>query len=96
MVTIKTIELKNIRSYVDQAIPFPPGKSMLAGGIGTGKSSPLQALTYAWFSPVDKTVSNDAMLRHGAMSGSIKVVFEVDGVEYTIERNLKRSKAGVA
>ena len=46
---IKSLKLKNIRSYTDQIIDFPDKSIMLSGDIGSGKSTLLLAIEFALF-----------------------------------------------
>ena len=46
---LESIELKNIRSYHDQEIEFPKGITLFEGDIGSGKSSILMAIEFAFF-----------------------------------------------
>ncbi|MGV8130694.1 MAG: AAA family ATPase, partial [Candidatus Pacearchaeota archaeon] len=45
----KKIKLKNIRSYKEQELVFPEGAVLLAGDVGSGKTSVLLAIEYALF-----------------------------------------------
>ena len=45
----KKIILKNIRSYKNQEVVFPEGAVLLAGDIGSGKTTILLAIEYALF-----------------------------------------------
>lgn len=46
---IEKIRLHNIRSYEEETIFFPEGAILLAGEVGSGKTSILLALEYALF-----------------------------------------------
>ena len=46
---LKSIKLNNIRSYEHAEINFPSGSVLLAGDIGSGKSSILLAIEFAIF-----------------------------------------------
>ena len=89
---IKSLHLKNIRSYVDQTITFPDGSLMLSGDIGAGKSTVLLAIEFALFGLLKSDLSGGALLRHGTKQGTVELRFELDGEEFTIARALKRSK----
>ncbi len=85
---IKSINLTNIRSYVDETIRFPLGTSLFEGDMGSGKSSILMAIEFALFGLGSEKGSG--LLRIGEKEGSVLLEFEVDGNEYKVLRSLKR------
>ena len=85
---IKSINLTNIRSYVDETIEFPLGTSLFEGDMGSGKSSILMAIEFALFGLGSEKGSG--LLRIGEKEGSVLLEFEVDGNEYKVLRSLKR------
>lgn len=89
---IKSIELNNIRSYVNQKIGFNDGIVVLSGDIGSGKTSVLLAVEFALFGIGD---SGSGLLRKGANEGSVELRFEINNKEYTIKRILKRKSDGI-
>ncbi len=93
---IKSVELKNIRSYLDEKIEFPSGSTLLAGDIGTGKSTILLAVEFALFGFRKGEVSGSDILRHGKDNGSVKLHFEIEGKDIIIERPIKRSRDSIA
>ena len=88
---IKQITLDNIRSYEHQEVNFAEGSTLLSGDIGSGKTSVLLAIEFALFG-LQPGQRGSALLRNGQKEGGVKIVFEVDGQEIIIERNLKRGK----
>ncbi len=88
---IKQIILDNIRSYEHQEINFSDGSTLLSGDIGSGKTSVLLAIEFALFG-LQPGQRGTALLRNGKNEGSVKIIFDVDGNEITIERNLKKGK----
>ncbi len=93
---LDSIALKNIRSYRDQHIEFPKGSILLAGDIGSGKSSILQAVEFALFGARRDSITGDALLRKGEQEGSVELAFRLDGKDVKIKRNLKRQRGSVA
>ncbi|MFH1511606.1 MAG: AAA family ATPase [Candidatus Woesearchaeota archaeon] len=87
---IKSLKLQNIRSYVSQSIDFPKGSVLLAGDIGSGKSTILLAIEFALFGIMAGTLSGDALLRNGKKEGSVELKFDVEGAEFVIKRFLKK------
>ncbi|MEK6913366.1 MAG: hypothetical protein AABW47_01715 [Nanoarchaeota archaeon] len=88
---IKQIILDNIRSYEHQEINFAEGSTLLSGDIGSGKTSVLLAIEFALFG-LQPGQRGSALLRNGKKEGGVKIVFEVAGQEYIIERSLKKGK----
>ena len=91
---IKGISLKNIRSYVDAEITFPPGAVLLEGDIGAGKTTLLMAIEFALLGSGDVDLSS--LLRVGEDNGSVELTFEHNSKIYTIKRKLKRSGNSVS
>lgn len=88
---IKKITLDNIRSYTHEEVEFPVGSTLLAGDIGCGKTSVLLAIEFALFG-LQPGQRGSSLLRNDSEEGRVKMVFEVSGKEYTVERTLKRGK----
>ena len=84
---LKQIYLNNIRSYVEETITFPSGSVLLAGDIGAGKSTILQAMEFALFG-LEKG-AGESLLRKGSRQGNVELTFEIEGKEYKIKRALK-------
>ena len=89
---IKSIKLKNIRSYIDEEIKFPHGSTLLTGDIGSGKSTVLLALDFALFGLRRGELDGSDLLRHGEDYGYVELEFEIDGKNFIIRRALKREK----
>jgi len=92
---LKKLILKNIRSYEDITVDFPEGSLLLAGDIGSGKTSILLAIEYALFGlqPGQRGI---ALLRNGTDEGYVSLELEVQGQTAVIERKLKRTPKGVS
>ncbi|MFB2623976.1 AAA family ATPase [Methanothermobacter marburgensis] len=90
---INSLELKNIRSYESGIVQFDEGVTLFEGDIGSGKTTLLLAIEFALFGLGDQR--GDSLLRASSNSGSVKLTFTVDGAEYTIYRELKRTPSGV-
>ncbi|MBS3126380.1 AAA family ATPase [Candidatus Woesearchaeota archaeon] len=92
---LKAVRLQNIRSYTQAAIEFPEGSTLLAGDIGTGKSTILLAIEFALFGIKRGQLNGASLLRHGRKEGSVELHFEVNGKEIVVKRGLKRGKEDV-
>ncbi|MBW3017771.1 AAA family ATPase, partial [Candidatus Woesearchaeota archaeon] len=72
-----------------EKIEFPDGNVLLAGDIGSGKSTILLALEFALFGLSKGVLSGEALLRKGKREGSVEVNLEIGGKEHIIKRTLK-------
>jgi len=89
---IKSLRLKNIRSYQDQIITFPTGSVLLSGDIGSGKSSILYAVEFALFGTDLDRLSTNALLRKGANEAFVELNFQIKDQDIIIKRTLKKGK----
>ena len=90
---IKKIKLENIRSYIDQVIEFPLGKTLFEGDIGSGKSTILMAIEFGLFGLGSEKAGS--LLRVGETEGSVSVIFESDGKDYTVQRHLVKKRNSI-
>lgn len=90
---IKSLELKNIRSYEQAKINFSPGITLFEGDIGSGKSTILMAIEFALFGLGSE--KGAALLRIGSDNGHVYLTFQVDGQEYIAYRALSKKKRGI-
>jgi exonuclease SbcC len=86
---LRSLALKNIRSYKDETVKFPQGLTVFAGDVGSGKSTILYAIEYALFGSTSD-LPFEYLLRHGEDKGSVELVFEIDGKKYTVHREFER------
>ena len=71
---LKELTLKNFRSYEKAKITFDDGTVLIAGDIGSGKSSILMAIEFALFGLGDLKTNN--LLRKGTSHSTVTLVFE--------------------
>jgi exonuclease SbcC len=90
---LRSLRLENIRSYIEQTVPFPMGTTLFEGDIGSGKSTILMAIEFALFGLGSE--KGGALLKAGAKRGLVKLCFEVDGKEYEACRSLERKAKSV-
>jgi exonuclease SbcC len=91
---LKKISLKNIRSYENQEIEFPDGSLLLAGDVGSGKTSILLAVEYVLFG-LQPGQKGSALLKNNADFAEVSLEMEIDGKNIVIERGLKRTSKGI-
>ncbi|MBI2172580.1 MAG: AAA family ATPase [Candidatus Aenigmarchaeota archaeon] len=90
---LKSVSLRNIRSYTDEKIDFPEKATLLSGDIGSGKSTILMAVDFALFGLKKGELQGSEMLRHGADDGFVELEFESGGKTISVKRTLKRGKS---
>jgi len=86
---IKTLTLQNIRSYEDQTVDFPDGTILIRGDNGAGKTSLLMGIFGGLFLSKIRNVGTndfnlDDLVRRGEDKGTVELVFEIDGTEFTV------------
>jgi len=89
----KKLIIQNIRSYENLTIEFPRGSVLLAGDIGSGKTSILLGLQFALFG-LQPGQKGSSILRQGEENAYASIEIEIDGETITLERTIKRSKSG--
>lgn len=89
----KKLTIQNIRSYENLTIEFPKGSVLLAGDIGSGKTSILLGLQFALFG-LQPGQKGSSILRQGTDNAYACVEIEIDGEIIILERTIKRSKGG--
>ncbi len=87
---LKSIKLHNIRSYEDLEINFPLDSVLLAGDIGSGKSTILLAIEFAIFGAKKGELPAYTLLRHNKKEGSSELRMQIDNKDVIIKRTLKR------
>ncbi len=89
---IKSIHLKNWRSHADTTLEFAKGTNALVGIMGSGKSSVLDALCFAFYGTFPRLQRRDAavadIVRTGEKSAEVTVVFDSEGEEYSVWRKI--------
>lgn len=85
---INSLTLQNIRSYEDQTVEFPEGTILIHGENGAGKTSLLMGIFGGLFLSKIRNVGTndfrlDDLVRRGEDKGTVELVFEIDGTEYT-------------
>lgn len=94
---VKELELTNFQSYDHGEVKFPEGTTFIRGEIGTGKSTLLRAIFCALFQTdaSDEALGIDTLdelVKLGEDSATVKLTFEVEGVEYTVEWTISVSE----
>jgi len=89
----KKLTIQNIRSYENLTIEFPRGSILLAGDIGSGKTSILLGLQFALFG-LQPGQKGSSILRQGTDNAYACVEIDIDGEMVILERTIKKSSSG--
>ncbi len=85
---LRRLRLRNIRSYESADLELGPGTTLIAGDVGTGKTSLLYAVEMALFGFAE--VEATYLVRHGAIHAEVAVTLEDEGHTYEIGRAFRR------
>ncbi len=91
---IKSVELANFLSHPDTKLEFDNGVTVFVGENGAGKSSIIDAITFALFGQHTRK-SNRGLIKRGSNQGFVKAEFTVNGKDYQVERKID-SKGGLS
>jgi len=81
------IELGNFLSHSNTKLPFDKGVTVFVGNNGAGKSSVIDAITFALFGQHTRN-SNKGLIRHGSNQGYAKVDFTISGRAFEAVRKI--------
>ena len=89
---IKSIELVDFLSHSDTKLEFKDGVTIFVGDNGTGKSSIIDAITYALFGEhTRKDVKS--LIRRGTNQGYTKIEFSIRDKQYEAFRKIKNKSS---
>jgi exonuclease SbcC len=96
---IESIQLEDIRSYNSSKVSFGDGLMLMYGENGAGKSSLLSSIFCGMYmsdvlSYMGDDINLDSLVRREQDEGSIKIVFSIDGEDYTIEWKMSVKEDG--
>jgi exonuclease SbcC len=93
---ILAVHLENIKSYERGEVEFAPGTNAICGPNGAGKSTLIEAIGFALFG--SQRVKQEQLIRSECAHGRIDVSFvsSLDGLRYTVTRELRREGASTA
>ncbi len=94
---IKSIRLENWRSHHRSELEFSKGTNVIVGISGSGKSSVMDAISFALYGTFPALASHRVSLEETIMAKPMKqdmaivnLVFEYKGKDYSVERAVKR------
>jgi len=95
---IKSIRLINWRSHADTFLEFRAGTNLLIGIMGAGKSSILEAISFAFFGTFPaldrRKVKLEDIVRLNEPHASVALTFDWNNITYSVSRKIERSKKG--
>jgi len=94
---LTSIRIKNWRSHKDTYLEFSKGTNLLVGIMGGGKSSVLEAVSFALFGTFPalerRTIRLEDVIRFGEEQAAVILTLRLNGQDYRIERTvLKKEK----
>jgi exonuclease SbcC len=96
---IKSIRLMNWRSHADTKLEFSEGANLLIGHMGAGKSSVMDAISFALFGTFPalerRKLKLQDVFRLNEDKASVILEFACNGSDYTVERTLTKGKSRV-
>lgn len=84
---ITSIELGDFLAHSDTKLEFENGVTVFVGDNGAGKSSIIDAITFALFGQHTRK-SNKGLIKHGATEGFAKISFSVNGKQFEAVRKI--------
>ncbi len=97
---ITKLKMKNWKCHLDSEIEFTQGTNTILGVMGAGKSSILEAITFALFGTFTSLQQRKIKLEDVIMNKPIKkdyaeveLFFEIDGKKYSVKRRIERRKS---
>jgi exonuclease SbcC len=93
---IESIEMENVLSHRRTALKLRPGVTVIVGPNGSGKTSIIDAITYALFSTHsrDPHSRREAIIRQGSSFARISVAFSVGSTRYLIVKSVYKNQTG--
>ncbi|MEP0826407.1 MAG: SMC family ATPase, partial [Nitrososphaera sp.] len=88
---IKDIELKDFIAHKDTKIEFGKGITIFVGHNGSGKSSIIDAITFALFGEHTRGKSKKNLVRRGANEAMVQLRFTLNSREYEVARGMEGS-----
>ncbi|MBI4210487.1 MAG: AAA family ATPase [Candidatus Diapherotrites archaeon] len=95
---IKSIRLQNWKTHLDSTFEFVRGTNVIVGHMGSGKSSLMDAISFALYGTFPSQAARKVSLEETIMAkpikqekGTVTLSFEYAGKDYEVERTVKRN-----
>lgn len=85
---IKDIQLKDFIAHRDTLLEFGKGITIFVGHNGSGKSSVIDAITFALFGEHTRGKSKKNLVRRGANQATVQMRFTLNSREYEVARGM--------
>jgi len=89
---IERLVLKDFKSHEDSEIEFTPGLNIFLGEVGAGKTSVLEAISFALFGKYAGSGTQSQLIRRGAEKADISLVFSTSSGRYKVQRTIYAEK----
>lgn len=100
---IKRVELKNFKCFPDVILPkkedtdLPDGLFLIQGSTpqksnSFGKTSLVEGILFGFFGPKSVSLSLNDLITFDKENAELKIIFELDGIDYLLNRIIKRNK----
>ena len=97
---IRSLRLLDWRSHADTKLEFRPGTNLLVGIMGAGKSSILEAISFAFFGTFPalerRKAKLDDIVRLNETGSKVVLEFDWERCAYRVVRSIERSKKGTS
>lgn len=93
---IHEVEMTNWRAFEKQRFKFEPGINFIMGANGRGKTSILEAISYALTGEPSVVINKNRLLRDPNKAATVSLRIEIDGKQYRIDRTQLPEKSGDA
>lgn len=93
---IERLILKNFKSHENSDIEFHPGLDIFLGEVGAGKTSVLEAISFALFGRYAGNVTKKDLIRRGTRRAEVSLIFSTSSGRYKAERMIYPEKTQTA
>ena len=90
---VEEVCLRDFRSHENTKVSLTDGVTVIVGENGSGKSTILEAINFALFKGNRRSVLLDDLIRRGASTASVSLVFHVNGRKYRVVRKRALGRA---
>jgi len=85
---LENLCLNNFRSHEKTEINLHSGLNVFLGEVGAGKTSILEALSFALFGKISSSITQTELIKRGSKQSKAILIFRVDSEKYKVERNI--------
>ena len=89
---ITSVKLDNFLSHRHTELTFDNGVTVFIGGNGAGKSSIIDAMTFALFGETTRG-KNEEIIRDGGNQAATQIYFEVNGKKYQAVKKILKNNS---